>query len=76
MSRGRDAHERQGMEALRATVRRGDMVGAKELLDDASSGARLGINRVDDEGSSVLHLAIGTKQVRQARVPHDFAHIY
>jgi hypothetical protein len=45
---------------LRDAVRRGDLVRAKELLDN--DGTKRAIN-VLDNGSSCLHLAIGTKQI-------------
>lgn len=56
------------MEELRSGIRRGDLVAVKILLDDESSGARRAVNQADDEGSTALHLAIGTKQLAIANL--------
>lgn len=53
------------MLGLRDAVRRGDLVLAKQLLDDPGSGAAENINKLEN-GSSCLHLAIGSKQIHVA----------
>jgi hypothetical protein len=58
---------------IREAVTNGDFVLSKQLLDDNSTGAKKAINEIVD-GSSLLHLAIGTKQVRhEFSLRHEFS---
>jgi len=50
------------MPDIGGAVVNGDFVLVKQLLDDISTGSKKSINEIVD-GSSLLHLAIGTKQV-------------